>query len=223
LADAVPFGKTLLSWLGIKKPSGPQPVDEEKAIGSAQEQLKKGGREDIAEKLEGVTTIKEAKKIITDEGYSESLASQLLGVPQASAVPKAVPAPAANKGNQLNNEALEKANRDAKKSMEREHTTPYFWENPHLFTIGNISWERNIDYSMSHRFTLDYIEDFNFISRIYEELYEINRNFSLEDILILLDAKPEIYALNSIYAGVNWYRNHLEELSTIAAHQTKKI
>jgi spore coat polysaccharide biosynthesis protein SpsF len=107
--------------------------------------------------------------------------------------------------------------------MEREHTTPYFWENPHLFTIGNISWERNIDYSMSHRFTLDYIEDFNFISRIYEELYKINRNFSLEDILILLDAKPEIYGLNSIYAGVNWYRNHLEELSTIAAHQTKNI
>jgi spore coat polysaccharide biosynthesis protein SpsF len=120
-------------------------------------------------------------------------------------------------------EALEKANRDAKKPMEREHTTPYFWENPHLFTIGNISWERNIDYSMSHRFTLDYIEDFNFISRIYEELYKINRNFSLEDILILLDAKPEIYGLNSIYAGVNWYRNHLEELSTIAAHQTKNI
>lgn len=120
-------------------------------------------------------------------------------------------------------EALEKANRDAKKSMEREHTTPYFWENPHLFSIGNISWERNLDYSMSHRFTLDYIEDFHFISRIYEELYMVNKNFSLEDILILLDSKPEIYALNSIYAGVNWYRNHLDELSTIAAHQTKKI
>jgi spore coat polysaccharide biosynthesis protein SpsF len=120
-------------------------------------------------------------------------------------------------------EALEKANRDAKKSMEREHTTPYFWENPHLYSIGNISWERNLDYSMSHRFTLDYIEDFHFISRIYEELYMVNKNFSLEDILILLDIKPEIYALNSIYAGVNWYRNHLDELSTIAAHQTKKI
>jgi spore coat polysaccharide biosynthesis protein SpsF len=51
----------------------------------------------------------------------------------------------------------------------------------------------------------------------------VNKNFSLEDILILLDIKPEIYALNSIYAGVNWYRNHLDELSTIAAHQTKKI
>jgi hypothetical protein len=107
LAGAVPFGNTLLSWLGIKKPSGPKPVDEEKAIGSAQEQLKKGGREDIAEKLEGVTTVKEAKKIITDAGYSESLASELLGVPQASAVPKAVPAPAANRAEELNRKTEE--------------------------------------------------------------------------------------------------------------------
>jgi spore coat polysaccharide biosynthesis protein SpsF len=120
-------------------------------------------------------------------------------------------------------EALEKANKDAKKSLEREHTTPYFWENAHLFSIGNVSWERHLDYSMSHRFTLDYIEDFHFISRVYEELYHTNKNFSLDEILNLLENKPDIYLINSGYAGVNWYRNHLDELSTIAAHQTKKI
>jgi len=38
-----------------------------------------------------------------------------------------------------------------------------------------------------------------------------------------MEAKTDIYAINSNYAGVNWYRNHLEELSTIDAHQTKKI
>ena len=120
-------------------------------------------------------------------------------------------------------EALEKANKGAKKSLEREHTTPYFWENPQLFSIGNVSWERHLDYSMSHRFTLDYIEDFHFIARVYEELYHKNKNFSLDEILNLLENKPDIYLINSGYAGVNWYRNHLDELSTITAHQTKKI
>ena len=76
---------------------------------------------------------------------------------------------------------------------------------------------------MSHRFTLDYLEDFLFIKKVFEELYPINANFSLDDILQLLASKPDIYEMNSQYAGVNWYRNHLDELQTITAHQTKKI
>ena len=119
--------------------------------------------------------------------------------------------------------ALEKAAKEASKKLEREHTTPYFWENPHLFKIGNVSWEKGFDYSMSHRFTLDYLEDFLFIKKVFEELYPINANFSLDDILQLLASKPDIYEMNSQYAGVNWYRNHLDELQTITAHQTKKI
>jgi spore coat polysaccharide biosynthesis protein SpsF len=38
-----------------------------------------------------------------------------------------------------------------------------------------------------------------------------------------LDEKPEIYALNALFAGVNWYRNHLDELKTVSADQTKNI
>lgn len=119
--------------------------------------------------------------------------------------------------------ALEKATKEASKKLEREHTTPYFWENPHLFKIGNVTWEKGIDYSMSHRFTLDYIEDFMFIQKVFEELYPKNSNFSLDNILDLLKSKPEIYEINSKYAGVNWYRNHLDELQTISANQTKQL
>lgn len=119
--------------------------------------------------------------------------------------------------------ALAKAHSEATKQLELEHTTPYFWENPDKFKIGNITWEKNLDYSMSHRFTLDYIEDFEFIKKVYEELYSKNKNFSLDDILNLLESKPEIYLLNANYAGVNWYRNHLDELKTISQNQTKKI
>ena len=119
--------------------------------------------------------------------------------------------------------ALERAHSEAQKQLEREHTTPYFWEHPEIFSIANVTWETGLDYAMSHRFTLDYIEDFEFIKTVYEELYPTNPHFSLGDILRLLESKPEIYAINAKYAGVNWYRNHLDELKTVDSSMTKSI
>ncbi|MEJ2618090.1 MAG: glycosyltransferase family protein [Ignavibacteriaceae bacterium] len=118
-------------------------------------------------------------------------------------------------------ESIEKAWEEAEKGLEREHTTPYFWENPDKFKIGNVVWETELDYSMSHRFTIDYKEDYNFISNVYDELYDKNNIFSLNDILKLLNEKPEIYKINEKYVGVNWYRHHLNELKTISEKNTK--
>lgn len=118
---------------------------------------------------------------------------------------------------------LENAWINSKKDFEREHTTPYIWENPDKFRIGNMDWETGYDYSMTYRFTIDYKEDYEFIKRVYDELYEANKRFNLNDILELLDRKPEIKKINQIYAGVNWYRNHINELKTISPEQTKNI
>ena len=115
---------------------------------------------------------------------------------------------------------LEQAWRKATRPLELEHTTPYIWENPNVFSIGNVPWETGLDYSMSHRFTIDYEEDYLFIKRVFEELYPAKADFSCGDILALLEQKPEIYELNAMYAGVNWYRNHIGELKTITAEQT---
>jgi spore coat polysaccharide biosynthesis protein SpsF len=120
-------------------------------------------------------------------------------------------------------EALEKAWINAKKDFEREHTTPYIWENPDKFRIGNLVWEKGFDYSMTHRFTIDYKEDYKFIKRVYDELYHQNNRFDLNDILELLEKQPEIKKINELYAGVNWYRNHINELKTISPEQTKNI
>jgi spore coat polysaccharide biosynthesis protein SpsF len=117
-------------------------------------------------------------------------------------------------------EALETAWQEAQKPLELEHTTPYLWENPQKFKIANLIWETGLDYSMSYRFTIDYHEDYEFIKRVFEELYPNNPEFRLEDILDLIDSKPEIYEINKKYVGVNWYRNHLSELTTISAEQT---
>lgn len=119
--------------------------------------------------------------------------------------------------------ALENAWINSKKDFEREHTTPYIWENPDKFRIGNVILETGLDYSMTHRFTIDYKEDYEFIKRVYDELYEKNNIFSINDILELLEKKPEIKKINQMFAGVNWYRNHITELKTITPEQTKNI
>jgi spore coat polysaccharide biosynthesis protein SpsF len=119
--------------------------------------------------------------------------------------------------------SFEDARQNAKLPLEREHTTPYFWENPDKFRIGNVTWETGLDFSMTHRFTIDYKEDYEFIKTVYDELYSENNMFILDDILNLLDDKPEIKRINEKYAGVNWYRNHLNELKTIDPGQTKVI
>lgn len=118
---------------------------------------------------------------------------------------------------------LQTAWKEAKKDFEREHTTPYLWENPEKFSIGNVEWETGLDYSMSHRFTIDYPEDFMFIKTVYEYLYPEKPDFNLRDILYLLYTHPKIASINERYAGVNWYRNHISELKTVSPAQTKQL
>ncbi len=118
-------------------------------------------------------------------------------------------------------DCLERTWKEATRPLELEHTTPYIWENQDKFRIGNVLWSAGKDYSMSHRFTIDYPEDYQFIKRVFEELYPANPGFTCEDILNLLEEKPDIYNINACYAGVNWYRNHLDELKTVSAGQTK--
>jgi spore coat polysaccharide biosynthesis protein SpsF len=109
---------------------------------------------------------------------------------------------------------LHTAWKEASKSFEREHTTPFIWDNPKRFRIGSVKWETGLDYSMTHRWTLDYPADLEFVKAVYEELYD-DPFFSINDIIKLIEKKPEIKLINSKYAGVNWYRHHIHELKTI--------
>jgi spore coat polysaccharide biosynthesis protein SpsF len=117
--------------------------------------------------------------------------------------------------------ALELAWREAERPHEREHTTPFLWDRPERFRIGNVTWETGRDLSMSHRFTIDYREDYEMIRAVYDALHTEGRVFSLGEILDLLERRPDVFALNAKYAGVNWYRHHLEELRTVDPSQTR--
>ncbi len=131
-------------------------------------------------------------------------------------------------------ETLETAWREAQMDFEREHTTPYIWERPERFRLSNVLWEERDDghpapghptrdYSMSHRFTIDYPEDYEFIRRVYEALYPADPGFGLYDILDLLERRPDLMALNAKYAGVNWYRHHLDFLRTVGPAETRAV
>jgi len=116
---------------------------------------------------------------------------------------------------------LKKAWLESLQPFEREHTTPYIWERPDQFRLANVLWETELDYSMSHRWTIDYPEDYVFIKAVYDNLYPVNNNFSLNDILGLLRSKPDLMKINASYCGVNWYRNHLDMLTTIDSDKTR--
>lgn len=119
-------------------------------------------------------------------------------------------------------EALEIAAREAVRPLEREHTTPFLWDQPERFRIANVTWETGLDYAQSHRFVLDYPEDLAFIRAVYDALYTPARPiFPLADILALLEARPELRAINAQHLGVSWYRNHPGELKTLSPTEVR--
>jgi spore coat polysaccharide biosynthesis protein SpsF len=118
-------------------------------------------------------------------------------------------------------ETLKSAWENAQRDFEREHTTPYIWENPDQFRIGNVTWPLGYDFSATHRWTIDYEEDYLFINEVYKKLYTQNPAFNLNDILSLIERFPEISQLNKDHTGHYWYNNHLDELKTIDLYKFK--
>jgi spore coat polysaccharide biosynthesis protein SpsF len=117
---------------------------------------------------------------------------------------------------------LELAHREARRPHEREHTTPFVWDQPQRFRLHNVTWETGLDYSMSHRFTIDYPEDLAFIQAVFEALHRPGEApFTLAEIVALCEREPRLYTLNRHLAGINWYRHHLDDLATVSASETR--
>lgn len=113
-------------------------------------------------------------------------------------------------------DALARAWREAKTPAEREHTTPYLWDNPDRFRILNVAWETGLDYSKSHRWVLDYPEDYELLKALYSRLKEHNPLFGIRDILACLDENPGLRELNSRWLGDSWYLRQGSDLKTLA-------
>ena len=82
--------------------------------------------------------------------------------------------------------------KDAREPNEREHTTPFMWSNPSFFRIGNVTMPEGRNLFMRERWTVDFEEDFEFVKKIYENLYKGGRIFLMEEILKFLEKRNQL-------------------------------
>ncbi len=94
----------------------------------------------------------------------------------------------------FNFNVLKEAWINANLSSQREHVTLYIRDNPDKFKLGNV--KNNKDLS-SLRWTLDEKEDFIFINEVYKNLFDNDSFFTMDDIVHLLNEKPELLDINS--------------------------
>jgi spore coat polysaccharide biosynthesis protein SpsF len=104
--------------------------------------------------------------------------------------------------------ALEKIFRESTLPSDREHITPYIWTHPELFSIEVVPCAQNLS---RYRLTVDYQEDFELVTEVYEALYRENPAFAWTDVIRFLDEHPEIFALNSSHTRNEGYQESLQK------------
>ena len=103
--------------------------------------------------------------------------------------------------------ALEKAWKSAKLSSEREHVTPYIRNNPRIFKLLNVAYKSDLS---EKRWTLDEEKDYEFLKKIFDNLYPLNPFFGMEDVLDFLKKNPEVEKINSTIARNEGYQKSLK-------------
>ena len=115
--------------------------------------------------------------------------------------------------------ALVQAWKQATRDFEREHTTPFIWDQPERFRVGNVTastWTDRPDLANTHRLTLDYAEDHQVIAAVFEALQRPTGGpFTVEQIVTFLDEHPEIRAINQCHGGTSWMTKHASQLKTV--------
>lgn len=89
-------------------------------------------------------------------------------------------------------DALKEAFVHADKQYQREHVTPYIYEN----SLKTFHYKNKDNYSR-YRWTLDTEEDFMLITEIYRYLYKTNHDFYMPEIIALLERHPELNEINA--------------------------
>jgi len=88
--------------------------------------------------------------------------------------------------------ALERAWREARQPHQREHVTPYIYENPGEFKLHGI--ENDTDCSR-HRWTFDTPEDLEFLQAVYAR-FGGRDDFGWREILELVETDPSLADIN---------------------------
>jgi spore coat polysaccharide biosynthesis protein SpsF len=88
--------------------------------------------------------------------------------------------------------ALERAWREATKSYQRVHVTPYLYQHPELFKLLSVT--NDVDRS-NYRWTVDTLEDLAFVQEVYERLGD-DGTMGWTEVLDLLAREPALVELN---------------------------
>jgi spore coat polysaccharide biosynthesis protein SpsF len=89
--------------------------------------------------------------------------------------------------------ALAEAHREGVSPSEREHVTYFIYNRPERYRVWRASAERDLS---NYRLTVDTPEDFELASEIIRHFYPAKPDFSLSDVLGLLDEKPDLMRIN---------------------------
>jgi spore coat polysaccharide biosynthesis protein SpsF len=88
---------------------------------------------------------------------------------------------------------LQQAQDEASHPAEREHVTPFFYWHPERFRLRNVSSAVDLSH---HRWTVDTSDDYELVRRLFESLFKDRPNFTLDNILSLMDEHPEWLGIN---------------------------
>ena len=99
---------------------------------------------------------------------------------------------------------LEKTWKNSKLQSEHEHVSPYMKNPDNVFKRIFIPFKKNFS---NLRFSVDHQEDLMLIQKIIDKL---NENFSIDDVLEILNENPELKKINSMHTRNEGYRKSLK-------------
>lgn len=79
--------------------------------------------------------------------------------------------------------------------QDREDVTRYIWEHPTRFRLHNVEAPTDLR-RPGMRLTVDYPEDLNVVTAVFEALYPANPAFTTRDIVRFLDRRPDLVKRN---------------------------
>jgi spore coat polysaccharide biosynthesis protein SpsF len=103
----------------------------------------------------------------------------------------------------LSLKVLTEAWQKATKSSDREHVTPFIWQQPNRYNMDHV-YPEEYDYSKL-RWTVDNQEDFDLVLWIYKKLYPENNHFRMKNILELMKRYPGKQNINKHLIGKEGY------------------
>lgn len=102
--------------------------------------------------------------------------------------------------------ALQRAFEEARVPSEREHVTPYIHKHPEWFRIEHVKGDRDLS---SLRWTVDEPADLAFVTEVYAALHPQNPAFTTDDVLSLLERRPELAKINGNFLRNEGYAKSL--------------